>query len=165
MLRQPSWARRRRPERGVALLEILVSMLVFAIGVLGLVGLQAAAVRDATQTRYRSEATLLVNELLARMRVANRSPASLQAQFGSADNGTGYQAWRTLAKSVLPGVDSFPPIVVVTSQAPLPSIVNGVAVASALPPSAQVQVTLRWKPPGVSDADPASQVVVVSEIK
>jgi len=60
---------RRRPaaERGVALIEVMVSLLIFLIGVLGVIGLQAKAIQFTVQAEDRSHAALLANDLVALM--------------------------------------------------------------------------------------------------
>ena len=44
-------------ERGVMLIEALVAILIFSIGILAVVGMQAIAIKDVTSAKYRSEAT------------------------------------------------------------------------------------------------------------
>jgi len=56
-----------RHQRGVALLEILVALLIFMVGVLGLVGLETAMTRAQTETKLRADAAALANELIGRM--------------------------------------------------------------------------------------------------
>lgn len=53
--------------RGVVLIEALVGILIFSIGVLGLVGLQAAMVKAQTQASFRAEAAQLAQDLVGRM--------------------------------------------------------------------------------------------------
>lgn len=68
-------ARRARPApgfgprgaRGVVLIEALVGIMIFSIGVLGLVGLQAAMVKAQTQANFRAEAAQLAQDLVGRM--------------------------------------------------------------------------------------------------
>lgn len=55
--------RRRRGIRGIALLEALVGILIFAFGVLGLIGLQASMTRAQTGAKVRADAANLANEL------------------------------------------------------------------------------------------------------
>ena len=77
---------RRRPRQGgFTLIEVLVSVLIFALGILGLVGLQASAIRYATDAQQRAEATFLADQLLARMLIAD--PAA-SAAFNHMPNGT-----------------------------------------------------------------------------
>lgn len=66
----------RRAARGFTLVEVLVSAVIFSIGVLGLVRLQATAVKMATDARQRAEATFLADQLLARMLIADPTTAS-----------------------------------------------------------------------------------------
>jgi len=60
---------RHRPagQRGVALIEVMVGLLIFLIGVLGIIGLQAKAIQFTVQAEDRSRAALLANDLVAQM--------------------------------------------------------------------------------------------------
>ena len=62
-------------ERGFSLIEILVSIVVLSFGVLGMVGLQAAALKNNRDARLQSEALGLARELAEMMR-ANPSVAT-----------------------------------------------------------------------------------------
>jgi type IV pilus assembly protein PilV len=79
--------------RGVGLIEVLVSLLVFSMGVLGLVGLQARAVQMETQAGDRTRAANLANEVVTQMWV-NRS-----AKLSSTD----LEAWNTRASAISAG--------------------------------------------------------------
>jgi type IV pilus assembly protein PilV len=57
----------RRGPRGFALLESLVAILLFAFGVLGVVGLQAAMTKAQTASKFRADAAFLASELIASM--------------------------------------------------------------------------------------------------
>lgn len=66
--RRPTSMRgRRHSAGGFALIEVLVSVLLFVIGVLGLVGLQASMAQAQTVSKSRTDATYLASELLGRM--------------------------------------------------------------------------------------------------
>lgn len=52
-------------QEGVALLEALIAILIFSLGVLGLMGLQASATKTATQSKYRIEAGHLATQRIA----------------------------------------------------------------------------------------------------
>lgn len=54
---------RRQPVRGFTLIEVLVSILLLSIGVLGMVGMQAWALRSNMQARYQASAVRLGREL------------------------------------------------------------------------------------------------------
>src|SRR5205823_13644336 len=46
-------------ERGVMLIEALAAILIFSIGILAVVGMQAVAIKDVASAKYRSEAAFL----------------------------------------------------------------------------------------------------------
>jgi type IV pilus assembly protein PilV len=52
---------------GFTLIEVLVSILVFSVGVLGLVGLQAQVTRNSVEASERGRAAMMANELIAEM--------------------------------------------------------------------------------------------------
>jgi len=56
-----------RPHRGFTLLEVLVSLLVFSFGVLGMVGLQARAIQFSVDAEDRSKAAAVANEVITWM--------------------------------------------------------------------------------------------------
>ena len=75
-------------QSGVMLLEALIAILIFSVGLLGIVGLQAKAVSQVSDARFRSEAALLANQLVASMRTqinntltVDQNIAALQANF------------------------------------------------------------------------------------
>lgn len=160
---------RHRPadQSGVMLLEVLIALLIFALGVLGLVGLQANAVKQSGQTKYRADATLLANELVGQMWITSRDFATLNARFKSGGSGgTDYLAWKTRVAASLPGAASYPPVVTLTQVQPLDAIVSGAtAPATGLPASTQVSITMYWKAPGEPATEPAHKVVLTNEIR
>lgn len=54
--------------KGFGLIEVLVSVLILAIGLLGLAGLQAQSLRFNSEAYFRSQATLLAMDMSDRMR-------------------------------------------------------------------------------------------------
>ena len=63
----------RRPQHGFALLEALIAILIFSIGILSLVGMQATAARYATDAKFRSQAAYQASQCMADIRVASRA--------------------------------------------------------------------------------------------
>lgn len=59
---------------GITLIEVLIALVVFSIGLLGLAGLQTLSLRFNTSAYYRTQATALASGLSDRMR-ANRQGA------------------------------------------------------------------------------------------
>jgi type IV pilus assembly protein PilV len=54
---------------GVMLIEALVGILIFAIGILALIAMQATAIRATQDARYRTEAVNYANQLLSQILV------------------------------------------------------------------------------------------------
>lgn len=95
---------RSRWQRGATLIEVLVAMFILAIGLLGLAGLQAMSVRSNQGAYYRSQATILANDIADSMR-ANRTAAlagnyaqSSPPSTTSTPSGTPTPAQRDLAE-------------------------------------------------------------------
>lgn len=65
-------ATRRRRERGFSIIEVLIALLVLAIGLLGLAALQAQGLRFNHDAYVRTQATNLAYDIVDRMR-ANRA--------------------------------------------------------------------------------------------
>lgn len=61
-----------RAQSGMGMIEVLVAVLVLAIGLLGLAALQVSSMQFTTTAQARSQATLLAHDVLERMR-ANRT--------------------------------------------------------------------------------------------
>ena len=74
-------ARRRMPvaprkaQAGALLIEVLVAVLICAFGLLGFAGMQARAVSTDFETLQRSEALVLIEDMVSRMN-ANRGHAA-----------------------------------------------------------------------------------------
>lgn len=64
----------RTHQRGATLIEVMVAMIVLAIGILGIAALQTTSVQANYSSYYRSQATLLAADITDRMR-ANRTVA------------------------------------------------------------------------------------------
>ncbi len=103
LLRTP----RRRPgprARGFVLLEALVAIVLFMVGVLGILGLQAGMARTQTESSFRSEAAYLAQELQGLMWAD--APKLALGGFtisGSSCTATACQRWLEKAKATLPG--------------------------------------------------------------
>ena len=74
---------RKARQRGASMIELLVSLLIFAFGMLGLVGLQNRTLAFGQISLYRSQATALTDDILDRMR-ADRGNAK-SGNWNSAD--------------------------------------------------------------------------------
>jgi type IV pilus assembly protein PilV len=54
-------------QHGVILIEVLVSILIFSVGVLAIVGLQANMIQNTAEAKYRSEASYIAQVRIGRM--------------------------------------------------------------------------------------------------
>ena len=64
---------------GFTLIEVLIAMLVLAVGLLGLAGLQATSLRNNQSAYNRSQATQLAYDIADRMRANSAGIASYTA--------------------------------------------------------------------------------------
>ncbi|WP_163835133.1 type IV pilus modification protein PilV [Spartinivicinus ruber] len=55
-------------QQGIGLIEVLITILIIAIGLLGLAGMQAQSIKSTYQASQRSQAIWLAQELVERMR-------------------------------------------------------------------------------------------------
>jgi type IV pilus assembly protein PilV len=63
-------------QRGVSLIEVLVSLFVISVGLLGIAGLQTASIKESLDSAQRSQAMWLINEMVERMRANPEGQAS-----------------------------------------------------------------------------------------
>jgi type IV pilus assembly protein PilV len=76
---------------GASLIEVLVAMVILAIGMLGLAGLQLSSMNNNQSAFYRSQATFLANDMLDRVRV-NKAAIADYAVDVADDAATGSDA-------------------------------------------------------------------------
>src|SRR5258707_549353 len=89
----------RRQQSGSFLLEALIGILIFAFGVLGIVGLQAHSLRVTNESQYRAEAAYLANAVMSEMWTDDYQV--LKANYDDAGGGAGYTKFKNDVKSKL----------------------------------------------------------------
>lgn len=127
-------------QTGSVILEALIAILIFSIGILALVGMQATAIGNVADAKYRSTSGFLANQIVGtiwatRVGAINANASNVMAATPDptfacnpcgAANGNAYtQAW------VASGV-----------AAELPNGTASIAISGAV-----VTVTLNWQPP------------------
>jgi len=126
---------RRPAQAGVMLLEVLISVVIFSIGLLGLVALQTKAHQYSMSAEDTNRAALLANEIVSVM---------WASQSASVPDAT-YTAWQDRVAS-----------------APADGLPNGVG--EVVTAGNTATITIRWRPPSAaSDASDnrfATQVVI-----
>lgn len=119
-------------QRGIAIVENMIAILIFAFGILGIVGLQAASVRNSANAKMRNDAAMLANQIVGQMWTGDRANAALKSSYES-PSGASFVTWKATVANQLPGVADNPPTVLIDA--------NSVAT-----------VTVRWRAPGESAA-------------
>jgi type IV pilus assembly protein PilV len=71
MNRLSQHAPRARTQRGVALLESLMALLIFSVGLLGLLGLEARVMSTSSNSENRNRAAMLAGEVASQMWLNN----------------------------------------------------------------------------------------------
>jgi type IV pilus assembly protein PilV len=133
-----------RPQGGFTLIESLIAMVVFAVGILGLVGMQTVSTRVATDARFRAEAAAAADELLARMQSSNRANVAADFQTG----GVQFQNW-LVNRLQAPGIG-------------LPAA-NATVVFGAIGGDPNtVRIVITWTPPREAQADTAGAIAAMS---
>lgn len=138
--------------RGIVLIDALVAILIFSFGILGLLAVQANAVRLSTDAKYRTDAALQADRLIAQMWMANQQTLATAFKGDGTTNGAAYSAWAkevdcttaAAATSCLPGVTANPPLVTVSD-------------------AGLVTITVRWRGPN-EEAGVVHQYVSVTQI-
>ena len=82
-------------QQGVVLLEALIAILIFSLGILGLVGLQASMVKGTSEAKYRAEASYVAQREIGRIWADPNNAASYL------QNGTDITASSTLPGGTL----------------------------------------------------------------
>jgi type IV pilus assembly protein PilV len=125
----------RSGQEGVMLLEALIGILIFSLGIMALVAMQSVSVSNVSNARYRVEAAFLANEILSTAwvdRGANSANVDNYAYPGG--SAPSLTTWINKVNALMPQSGTYPPTVAVT---PLPNVASG----------RTVTVTVRWRAP------------------
>ena len=143
--------RAHKSQAGVMLIEALIGILIFSIGILALLGMQGAAIKNTTDAKYRSEAASLASQIVGQMWVDIKQ---LDSYKSAADGGPAvYPArdnWVGAVAATLPG--GIEPKIQVG-----PDPLTGLA-------DREVRVTVQWRQPGDPQTDVVRQFVMLNRI-
>jgi type IV pilus assembly protein PilV len=141
--------RTARGQSGVALLEALIGILIFSIGILAVVGMQATAIKTVSDSKYRSEAAFLANQLLTQM-WTDAGNVSQYAYPGTGTVPARLTNWVSDVGTRLPGTTTAMPVV---------------AVSGATASGATVQITVYWQlPEEASQGLPARNYTLIASV-
>jgi type IV pilus assembly protein PilV len=123
------------------LLEALIAILIFSVGILAMIGMQATAIKEVADAKYRSDAAFLANQLIGQL-WGDRGALASYAYGGGTPPATpaGLNNWITTVQGTLPGVTTTPP-------PPIPSTMPQVAVVGTT-----VTIRIFWLPPTATSA-------------
>lgn len=131
-------------QQGSMLLEALIAVTIFSIGLLGVIGMQASAINQTLDARYRTDAAFLANQIISQMWVdpdaTNPSALVVKSTYAcdpctSANGNANTQAWlaQIQGTSAVPGF--------------LPSVTDAANQPSIAVAGTQVTVTVNWVSP------------------
>ncbi|HQZ46763.1 MAG TPA: pilus assembly protein PilV [Usitatibacteraceae bacterium] len=142
---------KRSDQEGVVLLEALIGILIFSLGILALVAMQAVSISNVSNARYRTEAAFLANEIIGQIwvdrGVSYGNVGGYAITSGSTASAKG-DAWLAKVYAMLPGSNANPPDVAVAVPA------NG---------GRQVTVTVRWRAPDAVSVSNHTAVAFISD--
>ena len=126
--------RPHRHSKGGTLLEGLLAIVMFSIGLLAILRLLTVSAIDSGNSQFRSEASLLASDLVSRIWTGDRSFNGINDRFGNASTDD-YRDWLASVQQRLPGVSA-------STNAPVITIGS----------DRTVTVTLSWQASGDRDA-------------
>ena len=129
------------------LIEALIGILIFSLGILAMIGMQATAMRATIDAKYRSEAGFLANEIVGRRWVD-------RANLGT-------YATSAASPADCSGTPAAPPCAWIARVQQLMPEATGTSAPEISVSGQQVTVTVRWKRPG---DDVVSNHSVVTQI-
>jgi type IV pilus assembly protein PilV len=144
-----------KQQRGFFLIEALIAILIFSLGILGMVGMGGTAIAAQSDARYRTDAAKLANDIAShiQLNVDRTSLAALQASLnayqhqpgggncsfsGAPSTDVGLLAWLNEVVTVGPGLPGLPGTTAATQQ---------VLVDTSAAAFNRVQITICWRAP------------------
>lgn len=86
---------------GVMLIEALIGLLIFMLGILALIGMQGIAMQYTIDAKFRSEASFLTNQIIGTMWVDRANISAYDTTSGAGT--TQRTAWISSVLETLPG--------------------------------------------------------------
>ncbi len=145
----------RKNQKGVMLLESLMGLLVFSFGILALIGMQANAIRNTTETKYRSDASFLTSQIMSTM-WADKANLNDYVYNGAGGIPSKLTTWVNNVKNTLPGVIS-PDV-----SNPDTTMSPQISISSTIGNTREVTIRIHWLLPGSSSRRTYSTVTYVT---
>jgi type IV pilus assembly protein PilV len=126
-------------QRGVMLLEALIAILIFSMGILAIVGLQVNSIKLSNDSKYRGDASLVVNRYIGQMWM-NHNSLTFAADFQT--GGAAFNAWVASDVATTLNIQGVTPPSVVIAQSSV------MAAQSAVTGNSVVEIKVHWNIPG-----------------
>jgi type IV pilus assembly protein PilV len=138
----------KNSQKGVMLLEAMIAILIFSMGILAIIGMQARSIALVSDSMYRSQASFLANEIIGQIwvsRVVAATPTTSNLPNFIYPGGSAPElaTWLAKVNAELPGSAANPPVITVDA-------------------TNTVTVTINWKPPDSLTVHRLVSVVQVS---
>lgn len=88
-------------QQGATLLEALISILIFSLGVISIMGLQAASMKNTAESKFRADASFLANQIIGDMWVNRASLSAYQSTSHPAR-----ENWDKIVSNTLPSAQT-----------------------------------------------------------
>lgn len=92
----------RQSQQGVMLIEALVAILLFALGIVAVMGLQANMIAQTTQAKYRVDASYLANQIIGKMWANQGTSTNSNLPKYTAPGYADRDAWDATVAATLP---------------------------------------------------------------
>lgn len=135
-------------QKGVVLIEAMIAIIIFTVGVLAMIGAQTNSFRAVSSSKMRTDAAFLADRLIGEMWVSSRNPATGQLDATSIatlqnNYGTGkplFANWFADAQAVLPNLFA----------------------TSAIAGDGTVTITIQWQAPSELDQQTYTTMTVIN---
>lgn len=126
----------RKSQQGMSLIEALVAIVVFALGMLGQVAFMMTSMQNNQQSRYRAIASYYAEEMvsMALADISNRSKYAVSATACSDTSFTPCTRWLNRLKADLPQIS--------TSETPVSVVIDNTSTSTTF---GKMDITIQWK--------------------
>jgi type IV pilus assembly protein PilV len=150
---------RREPpsaQGGFMIIEALIAILIFSLGILGMIAMGGTAIGAQSDARYRTDASRLAENLASRIAIgvtrtadakdladsllkyAHHPDGTQCGEFTGDDGDSLVTAWAAEAKTVGPGLPGLPGVTAKSTQVKIDNTVTGFN---------RVEITVCWRDP------------------
>jgi type IV pilus assembly protein PilV len=151
-----------KKQAGGFIIEVLVAIVIFSVGVVGLMNMQSYANKTAAEAVYRSEAAMLVNDYINKMAATDRTDATAFIS-NFVPGGVAYQEWtwrgnpnisanvsysnpaKGTVFQLLPSTKDKPPEITIREIAPQSA--QCISIPADCAPSFHISVEVHWLAP------------------